>query len=745
MSFHFPYDLRMEIPFVATNDPQVFTAGFTLYVKQSDQTLRMIIGDSESEIILAAQADVTAALALKAPLDSPALTGVPTAPTAFAGTNTTQIATTAFVFAGLALKAPLASPALTGVPTAPTASPTSANTQIATTNFVATAIANLIASAPGALDTLKELADALGDDADFAGTVTTLLAGKLAKASNLSDLTDAAAARTNLGLANVAYQNLQNTFSEPTIFDTAFGGTPVVSVLAESTSGTGLQVASGVDEYAGILFHVVDSETATDLFRIDGGGPDDPFTISAFVEFGMHDNKIVGLADPTNAQDAVNKRHLESVSALKGGNNAFTGTNSFVHGATAGTPIVEVGTTSATTPAFQVTINTGAADYEVNAFAVVDTLDGTVVFSVTGNGDGTYYAGFSDDANARFRGLAAPTLSTDAANKGYVDGAISALALGSASTHAASDFQPALGFTAENVANKSTDIDADTGSDTKFPSVKAVEDYVAGHSGGGSGLTSWQVSVQLFRDQSDTTFSATPATLDITDGTVPNDGDTFHIEVDSGAFTDFEFDNNSSLNNGGYTPIDISGAASASDMMTLLAAAIGTMGGAVSVTNNGTTLTITTTATGSSRSITLSGFYSGTSGGSDGGGTSPANSDRLVQIKAAESGKRHFIRSVCVSEDSGQIWNNEIAIGYGTDPDSDFDLATHAVRAAGANDFIDSTQNEFHSGTQAAAVLYGYPDANTTLAAVRLGGAAGEAVDGGLTQSVTIIVSGYTA
>lgn len=73
-----------------------------------------------------------AAEALLAPLASPALTGVPTAPTAAAGNNTVQIATTAFVSS----YAPLASPALSGTPTAPTA-PVGTNTlQLATTAFV---------------------------------------------------------------------------------------------------------------------------------------------------------------------------------------------------------------------------------------------------------------------------------------------------------------------------------------------------------------------------------------------------------------------------------------------------------------------------------------------------------------------------------------------------------------------------------------------------------------------------------
>jgi hypothetical protein len=103
--------------------------------------------------------------------------------------------------AALAAKAPLASPTFTGTPSAPTAGGGTNTTQLATTAFVQAAIAALLNSAPGALDTLDELAAALGDDANFASTMTTALAGKAAKSANLSDLTDAAAARTNLGLA----------------------------------------------------------------------------------------------------------------------------------------------------------------------------------------------------------------------------------------------------------------------------------------------------------------------------------------------------------------------------------------------------------------------------------------------------------------------------------------------------------------------------------------------------------------
>ena len=75
--------------------------------------------------------------------------------------------------------APLASPALTGVPTAPTAAADTNTTQIATTAYVQGELNQLVNSAPLALDTLKELADALGSDANFSTTVTNSIATKL--------------------------------------------------------------------------------------------------------------------------------------------------------------------------------------------------------------------------------------------------------------------------------------------------------------------------------------------------------------------------------------------------------------------------------------------------------------------------------------------------------------------------------------------------------------------------------------
>ena len=75
--------------------------------------------------------------------------------------------------------APLSSPSLTGNPTVPTQTAGNSTTRIASTEFVSTAISNLVDSAPSTLDTLKELASALGDDVNFSTTVTNSIATKL--------------------------------------------------------------------------------------------------------------------------------------------------------------------------------------------------------------------------------------------------------------------------------------------------------------------------------------------------------------------------------------------------------------------------------------------------------------------------------------------------------------------------------------------------------------------------------------
>ena len=105
--------------------------------------------------------------------------------------------------------------ALGGNPTTTTQNAGDNSTKIATTAYADTAVANAIDAAPAALDTLNELAASLNDDADFAGTMTTSLAGKLSTAagavgtSNIADdavtiakIADAAIVTESEGIAS---------------------------------------------------------------------------------------------------------------------------------------------------------------------------------------------------------------------------------------------------------------------------------------------------------------------------------------------------------------------------------------------------------------------------------------------------------------------------------------------------------------------------------------------------------------
>ncbi len=153
--------------------------------------------------------------------------------------------------------APLASPALTGVPTAPTAAANTNTTQIATTAYVQTEIADLIASAPGALDTLDELAAALGDDANFATTVTNSLATKLPLA----------------------------------------GGTMTGAIAMGTNKITGLGTPTSSTDAATKAY-------ADTMLPLAGG------TMSGAIAMGT--SKITGLGDPSSAQDAATKNYVDT-------------------------------------------------------------------------------------------------------------------------------------------------------------------------------------------------------------------------------------------------------------------------------------------------------------------------------------------------------------------------------------------------------------------------------------------------
>lgn len=160
----------------------------------------------------------------------------------------------AALVSALALKANLASPDFTGNPTAPTQAGADNSTKLATTAFVQVALAALVASSPAALDTLNELAAALGNDPNFATTVTNALSLKAPLASPTLTGTPAAPTATpgtnTTQLATTAFVAALGALKQDAhAFLTALAGlatSPLIHTVTFIIDGAGQVVSTGV-------------------------------------------------------------------------------------------------------------------------------------------------------------------------------------------------------------------------------------------------------------------------------------------------------------------------------------------------------------------------------------------------------------------------------------------------------------------------------------------------------------------
>jgi hypothetical protein len=109
----------------------------------------------------------------------------------------------------------------------------SSNTDAATKAYVDTTVAAVVASAPGTLDTLDELAAALGDDPNFATTVATSIGGKVAKAG---DSMTGALSMGNNKITDLATPTASTDATNKSYIDTLFGSTTAAATSASSAS-----------------------------------------------------------------------------------------------------------------------------------------------------------------------------------------------------------------------------------------------------------------------------------------------------------------------------------------------------------------------------------------------------------------------------------------------------------------------------------------------------------------------------
>lgn len=144
------------------------------------------------------------------------------------------------------------SPQFTGVPTAPTAAEGNNSTQLATTAYVRKALSALVDGSPDALDTLNELAAALGDDPNFSTTMLNKVAEKMAKEQNGADIVDVEKFRGNLGLGDAAVKTVGTGINQiPDM--SSYGFLKAGNGYQKFPSGLILQWASGVCDANGIM------------------------------------------------------------------------------------------------------------------------------------------------------------------------------------------------------------------------------------------------------------------------------------------------------------------------------------------------------------------------------------------------------------------------------------------------------------------------------------------------------------
>lgn len=239
-------------------------------------------------------------------------------------------------------KADLNSPTFTGIPAAPTASAGTNTTQIATTSFVSTAISNLINSAPGALDTLDELAAALGDDANFASTITTSLSQKQPLDADLTAIS---------GLTGTGF--LKRTGPDAWTLDTNTYLTGNQSItISGDASGSGTTSISLTLANSGVSANTYGSSTAIPVITVNAKGLITGVTTSS-VEGLPSQSGNSGKYLTTNGTTA-SWGTLDLSSKANINSPAFTGTPT-APTATQGTNTTQVATTQFVQQALEIT------------------------------------------------------------------------------------------------------------------------------------------------------------------------------------------------------------------------------------------------------------------------------------------------------------------------------------------------------------------------------------------------------
>lgn len=245
---------------------------------------------------------------------------------------------------------------ITGL-TAPTNS-----TDAATKAYVDTSISNLVDSAPGALDTLNELAAALNDDASFHTTVTTALAGKLALAGG-----------TMTGAIDMGANKITTTYTPTNAADLT---------TKTYTDSTFLKLAGG--------------------------------TMTGGITMGA--NVISATYTPTNANDLTNKSYVDSLLG-SGASAAASAAAAAVSEANAATSESNAATSETNAATSESNAATSASNASTSATNAASSESNALTYK---NAAEAAYDSFDD----RYLGAKASAPSTDNDGNALLDGAL---------------------------------------------------------------------------------------------------------------------------------------------------------------------------------------------------------------------------------------------------------------------------------------------------------------------------------
>jgi len=328
------------------------------------------------------------------------------------------------------------------------ATPT-ATADAATKGYVDTAVANVVASAPAALDTLNELAAALGNDASFSTTVTNNLAGKLSKTGGtMSGAIDMGSSKiTSLGTPTAGTDATTKTYVDG-ILGSATAAASSATAAATSASSAATSATSSANSATAASTSASSAATSATSSANSATAAASSATAAASSATAAATSASSASTSASSAATSATSSATSASAALTSANSAATSATSSANSATA----ASTSASSAATSASSAATSASAALTSANSASTSATSSATSASSslVTYNTYKTYYLGsfasaptLDNQGNALITGA---TYFNSGTNIMYVYNGSSWSAISSATSYSA----PTLGSTTIN-------------------------------------------------------------------------------------------------------------------------------------------------------------------------------------------------------------------------------------------------------------------------------------------------------